>query len=105
MEIKLARPLKINGSDVQILQCDFDKLTTQDFMAASAESAAQAAAAGGVSLGAEFDPGFHVALCIRAIARTMPAVDILDIKRITGADILQLQRAGRTFCLGGLSEG
>lgn len=103
MEIHLTKPLKVNGADVSVLQCDFEKMTTQDFMAASAENSALVAVAGGVSLGAEFDAGLHVALACRAIARTMPGVDLLDVKRVTGSDILQLQRAGRTFCLGGLS--
>ena len=41
----------------------------------------------------------------RAIIRAMPEIDLLDLRRITGRDVLQLQRAGRNFCLGGLSEG
>lgn len=102
--IKLAHPLAVNGATLAELQCDFDKLTTQDFMAASAEVSGLAARSGGVLLGTEFDAGLHVALACRAIARTMPGVDVLDVKRVTGADVLKLQRAGRAFCLGGLED-
>lgn len=105
MEIlTLSKPLKVNGHDIAELKADFDAITTQDFMQASAEASAAATRAGGVMLGVEFDAGLHVALTCRAIIRAMPEIDLLDLRRITGRDILQLQRAGRNFCLGGLSE-
>lgn len=100
--IDLTNPIKINGETVSKLECDFSLLTTQDFVTASAKASASAAVAAGIAT--EMDPGFQMQLAIRAIARTMKGVDVVDLERITGYDILKVSRLGRDFICGGLAE-
>lgn len=98
IQVKLTNRIKVNGTEIEFLSCDFDRLTTQDFVAASAKASAAAAAASGVAT--EMDAGFQFQLAIRAIARTMTGVDVMDLERITGSDILKVARLGRDFICG-----
>ena len=101
--ITLNKPLLVNGQEMNELTLDFDLITTQDFMQASGEATASVVQCGGVTLGTEFDPAFHLALAFRAVVHGTKGVSLMDAKRIGGRDLLVLQRAGRNFCLGGLS--
>lgn len=104
-KVVLSKGLMVNGQEVTEITLDFDGITTEDFCAAAGEASVKAAEAGGVSVGSEFDAGFHVAIALRAAVRGTKGLDLMDVRRITGRDILKMARAGRTFCFALVAEG
>lgn len=97
-KVTLSKGILVNGQEMKELTLDFDSVTTEDFCSAAGEASVKAAEAGGVSVGSEFDAGFHLAIALRAACRGTKGLDLLDVKRITGKDVLKLARAGRVFC-------
>lgn len=98
--IKLRQPLKVNGKDVTELKLDFDAITPEGFIRAEALSNAKRSNQGASASLAEVDYGFHLYLAFEAAVCADPSVDIADLERITGRDLVQLMQAGRFFALG-----
>lgn len=97
-KISLSKGILVNGEELKEINLDFDAVTTEDFCSAAGEASVKAAEAGGVSVGSEFDSGFHLAIALRAACRGTKGLDLLDAKRIVGRDVLKFARAGRVFC-------
>ena len=98
--IKLKTPLKVNGKDMSELKLDFDAITPEGFIRAEALSNAKRSNQGASASLAEVDYGFHLYLAFEAAVCADPSVDIADLERITGRDLVQLMQAGRFFALG-----
>lgn len=98
--IKLRQPLKVNGKDLNDLKLDFDAISSDGFIRAAALTNAKRANEGASSALAEFDYGFHLYLAFEAACAADQSVDIADLERITGYDLVQLMQAGRFFTLG-----
>lgn len=98
--IRLRQPLKVNGKDVSELKLDFDAITPEGFIRAEALSNAKRSNQGASASLAEVDYGFHLYLAFEAAVCADPSVDIADLERITGRDLVQLMQAGRFFALG-----
>ena len=97
--IKLKNPIKVNGKEWNELPYDFDAITVEGFMRAESEAAkTRQGQAGTVSL-VETDYAFQLYLAFEAIVATAPDIDINDLKRLTGADVMAVMRAGRFFIL------
>ena len=106
--IKLGRPLLVNGEERAELKCDMDAITFDGFCRAEARAnAKRQAEGGGAAALAEQDYGFHVYLAFEGCVAADPSVDVADLERITGRDIVKLMQVGRFFALGadGASRG
>lgn len=95
--IKLRQPLKVNGRDLDELKLDFDAITPDAFISADRESKVKKNGAG--STMAETDYTFHLYLAFEAAVAADPAIDMSDLERIKGSDLLRLMSAGRFFYL------
>lgn len=98
--IRLRQPLKVNGKDVSELKLDFDAITPEGFIRAEALSNAKRSNQGASASLAEVDYGFHLYLAFEAATAADPSIDIADLERINGRDLVQLMQAGRFFALG-----
>ena len=98
--IRLRQPFKVNGKDMSELKLDFDSITPEGFIRAEALSNAKRSNQGASASLAEVDYGFHLYLAFEAAVCADPSVDIADLERITGRDLVQLMQAGRFFALG-----
>lgn len=98
--IKLLKPIKINNEEVKELSYDTGKITAGQFCQAEVKRFE----AGGnkpVLTTYEFDHGLHLYLGMMAIVAENPRIDITDLERITGFDMVQIAKVGRNFILAG----
>ena len=99
-KFKLSEPLMINGQKVTELSYDVNEITAGQFC--EAEALRFAAAGNKTSLTVcEFDHGFHLYLGMMAIIAVMPHVDVLDLERLKGRDMVQVMKIGQNFILAG----
>ena len=92
--IKLSKPLKVNGKEYKELSYDVDAVGVDDF--ATAETRAEQKKGNNAGI-AESDYTFHLYLGMDAITKAMPEVDIADLERLTGRDIMRVMGIGRSF--------
>lgn len=97
--IKLSRPLMVNGEGRSELTLDFDAITTEAFIRAEALSNAKRNNEGSSASLAEVDYGFHIYLAFEAAIAADASLDMADLERVTGRDLVQLMKAGRFFAL------
>ena len=98
--ITLVDPLMINGKEVKELSYDTNEITAGQFC--EAEALRFAAAGNKTSLTVcEFDHGFHLYLGMMAIIAVMPQVDVRDLERLKGRDMVQVMKIGQNFILAG----
>lgn len=97
--IKLKNPLKVNGKDVAELKLDFDLLTVDGFIRAEGEANKAKGDAAGSSLLVEGDYTYHLYLAFEAICATTPEIDMNDLGRLSGPDVMSVMRAGRFFIM------
>ncbi|MBR5589679.1 MAG: hypothetical protein IKW41_05960 [Phascolarctobacterium sp.] len=98
--IKLLKPFKVNGKEVKELTYDTGKITAGQFC--QAEVRRFEAGGNKPSLTTyEFDHGLHLYLGMMAIVAENPQIDITDLERITGFDMIQIAKVGRNFILAG----
>jgi hypothetical protein len=97
-KIKLLKPLKVNGKELNELPFDTSsfgaaELTRANKMAAEANN--------GVFIpGQEIDYNYHLAIAQVIIETSSKGeISVDDLKRIQGADYFTLQREGRNFLL------
>lgn len=106
--IDLRQPILINNQKYEQLSYDFDELTCEDFSTAAAFAEAKnfkANQAGRPSiLLMEQNENLHLYLAFMAVIAVNREIDIVDLERIKGFDILQLASVGRLFTLGRLEE-
>lgn len=98
--IKLKTPLKVNGKDLTELKCDMDGVTVEGFIRAEALSNAKRENRGMSAPMTEVDYGFHLYLGFEGIMAADPSIDISDLERIKGGDIVKIMQAGRFFAIG-----
>lgn len=97
MTIKLKNSLKVNGKDVKELQFDTDVFTIVELERANKKLAQLNKNAMFVQ---ETDPDYHFIIASLIIEKSSNN-EILseDLRRLKGADLIQLQRYGRDFLL------
>lgn len=98
--IKLSRPLLVNGREVTELRCDMEAIDADGFIRAEALSNGRRNNQGSNAAMAEIDYGFHVYLAFEGCVAADPTVDVADLERIRGRDLVQLMKVGRFFALG-----
>lgn len=99
--LKLNNPITINGKQRTELAYDANEITAQQF----AEADARKLSARGTNLAnatsiAEIDSGLHIYLGFAAIIAVNPDIDISDLERIKGVDLMKVMNIGRLFTLG-----
>ena len=94
--IVLHAPIEIDGETRTELTYDPSQITISQF--AAAEAAAKRKATNLVAL-AEFDYTFHFYLGAYSIIAVNPRIDVTDLERIKGPDIIQLVEVGRFFTM------
>lgn len=106
--IELRRPLKINNVDRKTLDYDFEELTCDAYTKAFgyAESMSTQLASSGHAGAAvmEYNGTLHMYLAAQAIIAVNPEIDIADIERIKGYDLVTLTTLGRNFIFGKSEE-
>lgn len=97
-KLTLSIPVTINGKKVKTLTYDTDAITVGMFAEAEAlKLKATTRKAGGSAGACELDYSLHAYLAMMAIMAVNPDIDITDLERISGADVMELVRIGRNF--------
>ena len=103
--VTLRQPLEINGKKRKELSYDIEKITGDQFIEADARAHSKATQIGKVSLNvAETDTSFQLYLGFMAVIAENPDIDITDLERINGYDIMKFYRIGRNFTKGSAGE-
>jgi hypothetical protein len=102
-EITLQKPILVNGQNVSDIEYDFDKINGDAFLEASDRSLSKMKE-GGRAGAYELDYGLHLYLAYEAVVRASDGIDINDLERITGFDVVRLQQLGRNFITGKLED-
>lgn len=98
-KITLRKPIEINGRKVTELTYDAEEITNDMFLQACAQSA-ELSKTKTISLKVrENDYALHLYLGYMAIIAVNPDIDIMDLQRIKGEDILQIVDIGLLFTL------
>ena len=96
--IKLANPIKIDNKERAELTYDTNEITASMFVEAdSRKMAASVNKAGNTAGAAEIDYDLHIYLGFAAVTAINPEIDITDLERIQGPDVVQFLRLGRSF--------
>ena len=98
--LKLKNPIEINGVKVKQLSYDTDAITATQFAEADAKKMRASGSKGGNLSGAvELDYSFHLYLGFAAIVAVNPEVDMTDLERLKGADVMEAMKIGRNFII------
>lgn len=95
-KIRLTKPLLINGKEVTELTYDAAEITVQQFLEAEFYKFSISGNKPTVTA-KEFDTGLHLYLGMVAIIAKNPHIDLKDLERVKGADIIQIGNIGRNF--------
>lgn len=95
----LDHPIQINGQEVKELTYDPQEITADLFTAACAKSAALDKTRTITLKLKENDHALHLYLGMMAIIAVNPNIDITDLERIKGFDVLSLTNIGAFFTL------
>lgn len=99
-KIELQQPLMINGKEVKELTYDTAQITVGQFC--EAETYSYEAGNNRPKLTThEFDHGLHVYLGMMAVIAVNPHIDVRDLERVKGFDMIKLANIGRNFILTG----
>ncbi|WP_270242287.1 phage tail assembly protein [Collinsella tanakaei] len=106
--IALAHPITVNGKERSTIDLDFEALTVDAFTRADSRSHG---GEGNVLTLMEANGTLHLNLAFEAAIAADQTLDITDLERLKGADIMKFAAAGRFFTLqsatdsqGGTSE-
>lgn len=103
--IKLDNPVQINGKSYNELTYDISEITAQAFAEADARKLSASGSKNGNAAGAaELDYGLHLYLGFEAIIAVNPEIDMSDLERVHGYDVMQIMRIGRDFISGRSEE-
>ena len=98
-------PLTINNKKVKTLKYDTDEITAQQFAEADARKmGASGQRSGNLSGAVELDYGLHLYLGFAAIIAVNSEIDVSDLERIKGSDVMEVMKIGRNFTLGRQEE-
>lgn len=95
----LDNPIPINGKDVKELTYDPQEITADLFNIACAKSAAMDKTKSFSFKFKENDHALHLYLGMMAIIAVNPGIDVSDLERIKGFDVLSLTNIGHFFTL------
>lgn len=99
-KLELKNAIEINGKKVKALTYDTDAITAAQFAEADARKMKASGSKGGNLSGAvELDYSFHLYLGFAAIIAVNPEIDISDLERIKGYDVMEVMKVGRNFIL------
>lgn len=97
-KLTLQNPITINGKKVKTLTYDTDAITVGMFADAEARKLRATSNKGGGSAGAcELDYSLHAYLAMMAIVAVNSDINVSDLERISGPDVMELMRIGRNF--------
>lgn len=92
-KLTLGNPITINGKKVKTLTYDTGAITVGMFAEAEAlKLRATTHKAGGSAGATELDYSMHLYLAMMAITAVNPDIDIADLERISGPDVMELVR-------------
>ena len=94
---KLDEPILVNGKQVEELFYDPMEITAIQFSEACARSAALDKTKSVTFKTRQNDYGLHLYLGMMAVTAVMPEIDISDLERIKGYDVLELTDIGMLF--------
>lgn len=103
-ELKLNNPIEVNGKMLTSLEYDFNEITCELYTMASnyADSKTLRANQQGRPSAAvmEQNVSFHMYIGMAAVIAIHPEIDITDLERIKGIDLIQITQLGRNFTIG-----
>ena len=106
--IELRKPILINGVEIKQLTYDFDEISCEAYTKAfgASMSVALVSAQNGKPNAniMEQDGNLHLYLGMEAIIAINPDIDVADLERIKGFDLVQITRIGRNFISGNAEE-
>lgn len=108
-KLELRQPIKINEKSYKELEYDFEELTCEDYTTAAtyADSKALQASRSGKPNASimEQNISFHMYLGMMAVvAANRELIDIADMERIKGYDLVEITQVGRNFIAGRSEE-
>lgn len=108
-KLELRQPIMINGKNYKELEYDFEELTCEDYTTAAtyADSKTFRASQSGKPNAAimEQNISFHMYLGMMAVvAANRELIDIADMERIKGYDLIKITQIGRNFIVGRSAE-
>lgn len=95
----LDNPITINGKEVKELTYDPQEITAEHFSIACAKSAAVDKSKALTLKLKENDHALHLYLGMMAVIAVNPDIDVTDLERIKGFDVLDLTNIGTFFIL------
>lgn len=105
---ELNNSIKINGQDVKKLEYDFDEITCELFTMASNYADAKTLRAnqqGRPSAAImEQNVSLHMYIGMAAVIAVNPDIDVMDLERVKGFDLIRLTQLGRNFIAGRSAE-
>lgn len=101
-KISLQTPIFINGVEVKELTYDASEITSLQYSEACAASGDMSKTKAFAFKIRENDYALHMYLGFMAIIAVNPHIDIKDLERIKGLDILQISNIGFSFITGRL---
>ena len=94
-KITLSNPLTINNKKRTELTYDANEITAQMFAEADSRKLTASGSKNGNAAGAaELDYGLHLYLGFEAIIAVNPEIDMSDLERVHGYDVMQIMRIG-----------
>lgn len=105
---ELNNSIKINGQDVKKLEYDFNEITCELFTMASNYADAKTLRAnqqGRPSAAImEQNASLHMYIGMAAVIAVNPHIDVTDLERIKGFDLIRFTQLGRNFIAGRSEE-
>ena len=94
----LSNPIPINGKKIKEITYDTNGITVAMFAEAETRKLKATTAKGGGSAGAfELDYTLHLYLGMMAVIAVNSDIDVADLERLSGPDVMALMRIGRNF--------
>lgn len=107
-KLELKSPIEVNGKTLDALEYDFNEITCELYTMASnyADSKTLRANQQGRPSAAimEQNVSFHMYLGMAAVISVNPDIDVMDLERMKGFDLIQITTLGRNFIAGRSEE-
>ncbi|MCM1040424.1 MAG: early nodulin 20 (N-20) [Ruminococcus sp.] len=106
--MRLRTPIEVNGKSVSTLEYDFEEITCELYTMASTYADAKTLLSNQQGRPSatvmEQNVSFHMYLGMMAILTVNPEIDITDLERIKGSDLIMITMLGRNFTIGRSAE-